>query len=310
MQQGQETGDESDWLSIGDMAQGSGIAPDTIRVWERRYGRPTAVRLPSGHRRYSSQDLSWLRQVAEAIGLGIRANKAVTATQPELEKMLRERAVQAKAKLGEGSRSAVSGVSSNQLVLDLLLRYQASKLRRLLMREYRRLGPEIFLESFLGPLLNEIGRAWAKGKIHVRHEHFFSEIVEDFLRARRYGIRNQARGPLVLLTTMEGERHGIGLQIAALFLALRGHRTRVLGLETPIDEIVNASKELKPFAVAISVSAANGGIETDAKLAVLREKLGQKVRLLVGGRGSVSVRRKLRGVDYAQGPEGLKALDC
>ena len=38
-----------------------------MRIWERRYGRPEAVRLPSGHRRYTDAQVTWLRRVAEAL---------------------------------------------------------------------------------------------------------------------------------------------------------------------------------------------------------------------------------------------------
>lgn len=58
--------------SIGDLADATDIAPATIRVWERRYGRPKPVRLPSGHRRYSSDEVTWLRRVGEALANGHR----------------------------------------------------------------------------------------------------------------------------------------------------------------------------------------------------------------------------------------------
>ena len=42
----------------------TGIGRDTLRVWERRYGRPEPIRLPSGHRRYTAEQIRWLRRVA------------------------------------------------------------------------------------------------------------------------------------------------------------------------------------------------------------------------------------------------------
>ena len=51
--------------SIGEVSALTGLSTHTVRVWERRYGRPTAVRLPSGHRRYEEDQVAWLRAVAE-----------------------------------------------------------------------------------------------------------------------------------------------------------------------------------------------------------------------------------------------------
>src|SRR5690606_11568244 len=75
-------------LSIGDLAEACGISVDTLRVWERRYGRPEPVRLPSGPRRYTEAHVRWLRRVATALATGHRAGAAVTASEEQLEQMI------------------------------------------------------------------------------------------------------------------------------------------------------------------------------------------------------------------------------
>ena len=50
---------------IGTVADVTGVNPITLRAWERRYGKPRAVRLPSGHRRYTQDQVRWLRRIAE-----------------------------------------------------------------------------------------------------------------------------------------------------------------------------------------------------------------------------------------------------
>ena len=44
-------------LSIGDVAERTGVAVPTLRMWEQRHGFPQAERLPSGHRRYRAEDV-------------------------------------------------------------------------------------------------------------------------------------------------------------------------------------------------------------------------------------------------------------
>ena len=58
---------EQDLYSIGRAASVVGIAPATLRMWERRYGTPIPVRLPSGHRRYTGDQVRWLKRVTEAM---------------------------------------------------------------------------------------------------------------------------------------------------------------------------------------------------------------------------------------------------
>ena len=51
-------------LAIKDVAEQTGIAAGTIRVWEQRYGFPAPERTASGYRRYSEEDVAVLRRVA------------------------------------------------------------------------------------------------------------------------------------------------------------------------------------------------------------------------------------------------------
>jgi DICT domain-containing protein len=52
-----------DDLAIKDVAERTGIAPGTIRIWEQRHGFPAPQRAPSGYRRYTPEDVETLRRV-------------------------------------------------------------------------------------------------------------------------------------------------------------------------------------------------------------------------------------------------------
>ena len=71
---------DSSLLSIGDICSETGLSSDVVRVWERRYGFPMPVRLPSGHRRYRTEDLHRLRLIAEAVASGHRPSTAVRSS--------------------------------------------------------------------------------------------------------------------------------------------------------------------------------------------------------------------------------------
>ena len=62
-------------LAIKDLAERTGIAPGTIRMWEQRYGFPEPARTASGYRRYTVDDVEALRRVASyrQVGLSIPA---------------------------------------------------------------------------------------------------------------------------------------------------------------------------------------------------------------------------------------------
>jgi len=285
--------------SIGALAEACGIAPDTLRVWERRYGRPVPQRLPSGHRRYDESQLRWLRRVAEALGLGLRAAEVVTADEAELDRLL--------------ARHAQPPAFEPQHLLNLARAWRADEIRTALRESHDSLGLLAFLEQRIAPLLSGVGAAWADGRLGVRHEHHLSEHVEDLLRSLRLEQPLPAAAPKCVLATLEGEDHALGLQMAALICASAGVRPVLLGRAVPVTEIVAAARETGACGVALSVSAAVAGVATDRQLAELRAALPARVVLAVGGskaRGAAGgpgnprrgLRRGPRGVDWFDAP--------
>lgn len=66
-------------LSIGDLAERTGVAPATLRMWESRHGFPVPRRLPSGHRRYDDGDVDLVHQVLRRRDAGSRLDIAISA---------------------------------------------------------------------------------------------------------------------------------------------------------------------------------------------------------------------------------------
>lgn len=69
--------EDSPLLSIGELAEATGVGAATIRAWESRFGFPVAVRLPSGHRRYRDSDVASVREVARRRDAGTRLGVAI-----------------------------------------------------------------------------------------------------------------------------------------------------------------------------------------------------------------------------------------
>jgi DICT domain-containing protein len=68
---------EAPTLTIGELAERSGIAAGTLRMWEARHGFPRPQRLPSGHRRYSVEDAALIRQVVRERSAGLSLAAAI-----------------------------------------------------------------------------------------------------------------------------------------------------------------------------------------------------------------------------------------
>lgn len=68
-------------LAIKDVAERTGIAAGTIRMWEQRYGFPVPGRTGSGYRRYSEEDVETLKRVLALRHRGLSVPAAIERAQ-------------------------------------------------------------------------------------------------------------------------------------------------------------------------------------------------------------------------------------
>ena len=68
-------------LAIKDVAELTGIAAGTIRMWEQRYGFPAPDRTASGYRRYTERDVEALRKVVALRHRGLSVPAAIERAQ-------------------------------------------------------------------------------------------------------------------------------------------------------------------------------------------------------------------------------------
>jgi methanogenic corrinoid protein MtbC1 len=288
-------------LSIGALSRATGIAVETLRTWENRYGFPVPGRKPSGHRVYPTSSVPRLRRIAEALARGHRAGQVVGATDDDLSRLL-----EATPLVNQPEAPSAFTLRDDAVLPEMLHHvagFDADRLTRVLLAEWARLGPVEFLETRVGPLLRAVGDAWETGRLEVRHEHFVSERVGDLLRSLRLRFEERALGPLVVFASLPGEAHGLGLQMSALVLAQAGCRILYLGTEVPTPQIASLARDLNARAVAVSISSAARTPHTAAHLKSLREEIPRRMVLLVGGDGApkprpgLEVIRELRRLD-------------
>jgi len=281
--EGVRSDDDAATLSVGRVARETGISAETLRIWERRYGRPVATRLPSGHRRYSRAQVVWLRRVAEAVARGVRASIAVRASEVELDELVRD---------DEPERDERWLQRAMARIADL----DPDGLERVLLDGRDDLDVVTWLRLRVGVLVREVGSRWASGEIDIRHEHMATDRIAHVLRRESDRFTPQSTAPLLLLATLPGEQHGLGLLMAELVALQCSWRTAHLGPNTPAEDIAKTALDLGARAVGLSVSLSTRGIESHDRVIELRERLTDGVDVLLGGEGARSGRRLPRGV--------------
>jgi MerR family transcriptional regulator, light-induced transcriptional regulator len=225
-------------LRIGELSKRSGVSPELLRAWERRYGLLRPQRSPGGLRLYTREDLERVRAMqrhladglaaAEAAQLALRAASETEAEEPPL----------VSAAIRDDLREALDRFDepAAQAILDGLL---------------ATLTVDHLLTEVVMPYLEELGGRWERGEASIAQEHFASAV----LRGRLLGLgRGWGRGvgPLAVLACLPGEHHDLGLIALGLALRERGWRVAYIGPDTPVETVTEAAAELDPTLVVLS----------------------------------------------------------
>ncbi len=274
--------------SIGAASRLTGLSPDTLRVWERRYGVPRPGRSAGGSRSYEQDDIARLQLVARAVAAGHRAGNVASLSQPALERLL------STSREDRDVELPLDPIPAVESCVEVLRADDAVELRVRLRRAALLLGPRRFLQEVAHPLAVRVGELWERGEIGVRQEHLFTECLSTQLRVLLCGLEGTEVAPVVVLSTFPGELHGLGLEMVAVHLASRGAIPRLLGPNCPPEQIADAAAALRADVVGVSISAASRPRAAERDLRKLTGALGKaRVSVWLGGAGA----RRVRALD-------------
>jgi MerR family transcriptional regulator, light-induced transcriptional regulator len=225
-------------------ARMTGLTPDTIRVWERRYEAVSPVRTGGNARRYRAADVRRLQLLQRASELGHRIHEIARLPETELEALL---ACSGGQPSTPGPLSDSSGQASfhalREEYLDAIGRFEAQHAARLLHRAAVLLSRDDFLFEVVLPILRTVGDRWEAGKLGVAQEHLVSMQVRSLLQTdlRASGVAPGA--PRIVIATPPDELHEFGALMGALLAASRGFEPIYLGPNLPWAEIVLAAEK-------------------------------------------------------------------
>jgi MerR family transcriptional regulator, light-induced transcriptional regulator len=281
-------------VSIAVAERETGVGKDTLRVWERRYGFPCPERDANGDRGYPRWQIDRLRQIKRLLDIGYRPGKVVGASDEALQQ-LSSTANQGKpvATLGENQPDGAF-----ELELLALRSHNSHGLRSLLSQRLARVGLERFVTEILPALNRHIGNAWSDGELAIFEEHLYTEQVKSLLRQAISSLPPGNRQPRVILTTVPGEQHALGILMVEALLVLRGIHVVSLGAQTPLHDIAAAAGAHRADIVALSFSAAFPARQLVPVVDQARALLPATTRLWIGGSGSHRYNEKIPGVEH------------
>lgn len=245
-------------LSTGAVARRLGVAPTTLRSWERRYAIGPANREDGRHRRWTPEDIARLEEMCRLTAQGVPPAEAARA-------VLRTSAgpggrrgsvppAGAPAPRSPGGPGALPLGDVRQECRGLAraaVRLDAPAVAELLDASLAEHGLVTAWEEVFAPTLHAVGRKWAtSGERYVEVEHLLSWHVSSALRGVR-AAGERAGVPPVLLACVPGEQHSLPIEALTAALGERGLPTRMFGAALPAEALYEAVRRLGPSAVVL-----------------------------------------------------------
>ena len=269
----------------------TGLTPDVVRVWERRYQVVTPRRSEGGQRLYSDTDIERLALLRKATDLGRNIGQIAELDLDALATMVSHDLA---AQAPEVSLAAVDTTPAPEPYLAGALRaveqLDARALDHTLHQALLSLPASILLERVVAPLLTTVGARWHQGLMRPSHEHLASVAARQVLGAIVAETMAPPTAPGVLVTTPAGQVHELGALLVAATAALAGWRVMYLGPNLPAEDIAASAEQFAPRLIALSVIYPLDDPGVHAQLHALRSELPPEMDIVLGGSGAESYR--------------------
>ena len=293
--------------SIAAVERDTGLTKDTLRVWERRYGFPNPGRDAFGERLYPIDQIDKLRVLRRLMDAGHRPGKLIHLPIHALMLLGRQERLSTPAAPAHTAAASLTAPDVSEF-LALIRSRQPEVLRRSLAQALLRLGLERFVFDVASPLTRLIGEVWSRGELEIFDERLSVESLQTVMRGALASISSPGVPPTVMLTTVPGEAHSLGLLMAESLLSLQGCRCLSLGVQTPLWDIVLAAGAHHVDVLALSFSSALNAAQVIDSLTELREKIPAATRIWAGGDSPALRRHRLQGVEVLAGLHEIAPL--
>ncbi|HKK49454.1 MAG TPA: MerR family transcriptional regulator [Alkalispirochaeta sp.] len=277
---------------ISVVSQKTGLTPEVLRAWERRYQGVRPQRDAAGRRVYSRELLDRLIVVARLLRAGYRVGDVVDLNAEELVERLEELAPSSPATPGYASldrgasrESLRSGTEreSVDMAVDAILSLNTAALRASVQLALTSEGRLEFADRFIFPVMRKVKALLAQNKARYSHLSFGRSNLRIIAGAILTSTPGETRD-VILVATPVGYASDLGCLASATHIDAAGHTPIVLGAEVPAEDIVAAVSETGAAGVVMTFVSDHYDTIIYSECLRVREALAQEIPVYFGGR--------------------------
>ncbi|MBI3162281.1 MAG: MerR family transcriptional regulator, partial [Chloroflexi bacterium] len=224
----------------------TGLAADTLRAWERRYGLPMPERTAGGHRLYSQRDIETIKWLMTRQAEGLSISRAVDLWNEQTASGSDPLAGAASQTFSLAQATHESNLEALRgQWLDACLRFDESRAEQTLNQAFALYPVEVVCTDVLQRGLVEIGAKWYANSASVQQEHFASALAMRRLDSLLSAAPAPTREGTALIGCVADEWHAFTPLLLALLLRRRGWNVIYLGANVPNDRFAETAQTVR-----------------------------------------------------------------
>jgi DNA-binding transcriptional MerR regulator len=276
---------EEPFFNLKAVIRQTGLKPDTLRAWERRYGMPLPERSPGGHRLYSQHDISAIKWLMARQQEGMSIKRAVELWR-QIEREGRDPLRSATPLAAEGA-PPLALRAKDGTVAELreswraaCLAYDERTAEQILAQAFALYAPETVGLKLLQKAMAQIGTGWYEGNVTVQQEHFCSALAIRRVEALIMAAPPPTRPGRILAACPAEEHHTFGLLLMVWLLRRRGWEVIYLGADVPAERLEITVAATHPQLMILAAQQLRSAATLLDTARILKEK---QVPLAYGG---------------------------
>lgn len=260
----------------------TGISPDVIRAWERRYEAVISHRTPTNRRLYSDSDIEQLSLLKRAINAGRRIGDIARLSYDDLFELV----------MGDESNATRSYQRPHTgVVMELfdeavigIQEMDAHKFHITLSNALATLSTTDFLVEFLKPLHSYINDECKRGAIRYVQEKMAKIAIRTCLSNLYIGLRSsKPEGPKLVCASLTAEYENLDTWMYMIVAQNIGWNITYVGNSIPHDEVSYIANKIEANAVVIALNNPRDMARKSYEIKTIRDNADKKENVILIG---------------------------